>query len=296
MKNFIAIGNRKSLGFCCLALVAGLFIFSCSDDENDVPPANTASKTPYMCTTCASVSAANADNDNSSDGIYKGVFLDGAVDINFRNNQRNITGKVYYNNKTIDLSESPEIVLVGGKRVHALLRGDGENSDMSLVFSVNSDGSDPQVTDFNLTEVANVSLSEGSPEVSCMVIKEKSKMLLEAFEGNYFRVSNTNVPPGPMPGGGVGSKRADSEFGIPGNAVAMGSVRVLLSRSDNAWVMFSPRTLNNAGSDLDHGVIVDGFLRSDITGKNIARLAADELNHKELLDSGTLYLDALRKR
>jgi hypothetical protein len=286
MKNSNAIRKLKSLGFC-LALFAGLFIGSCSDVEDDVPPSTTTAKVPYVCSTCPSSSEANVGNDNNENGIYKGVFLGGTVDINFRNNQEQITGKVYYNNKTIDLYESPEVILADGRRVQAFLRGRGENSSAALLFSVNDDGSAPEVGDF--------SLSEEEPSVSCMIFKEKSKMLLETFEGNYYSISDNNVPSGPT-SSEINYKIAEPDPEMPGNAVGLSSVRLIVSRSDKMWVMFSAMASNSGSPNFDHGKIVDSYLRSDITGKAVARLAADELNHRESTDSGILYLHAQRRR
>lgn len=288
MKNSNAIRKWKSLGFC-LALFAGLFIGSCSDDDNDVPSGTTTAKVPYVCTTCPSSSEAHFGNDNHENGIYKGVFLDGTIEINFRNNQEKITGKVYFKNKTIELEESLEVILVDGRliegeRHRVFLRGIGENKNVCLMFWVNDDGTNPEVSNFNL--------EQGEESVSCAIYKEKSKTLIETFEGNYYLVKN-NTSSGDL---AEVSERVYPGAGLQDDSTNARAIRLLLSRSGDMWVMFSVMVSNNGGSKMDYGKIVDGFLSSDVTGKKVAQLTADELNHKDFTDSGVMYLYAQRKR
>ncbi|ESU22728.1 hypothetical protein FEDK69T_19880 [Flavobacterium enshiense DK69] len=289
MKNSIAIGNLKSLGFSCLALIAGLFIYSCSDDDDGVPPDTTTSRTPYVCPTCASTSQALPENDNAARGIYKGVFSEGTIAINFRNDVQMAYGVVYYKNRIISLSESPVLVEATEKPFFASLRGVYENSPVTLTFSVDEDGSNPMLLDFTIA---------GNSTFSSNIFKEKSTTLIEDYEGNYFLSANAN------PSGGLGqipvpdldsAGRVDPGLALPSaNAPIVGNLRLVLSRSDGMWTLF--KTMNKSNSVLDFGTIESGSLVSTVSGKRAAYLRSDEVNFSEYTPSGRLFLHAERKR
>ncbi|HSD14209.1 MAG TPA: hypothetical protein VLB74_06145 [Flavobacterium sp.] len=306
MKNFIAIGNWKSFGFLCLALFAGLFIFSCSDDDDDIPPGTTASSiTPYNCTSCSDVPQGLPENDNLAKGIYKGIFPSGTLAINYKNEVPNASdigsanGVVYYKNKVITLTEYPEIIISAGRPVYTLFEGSMGDTRVQLYFSVNEDGSNPQVSDFSISDPTMPS----ERSISCVIFKERSNALLEAFEGNYFR-SNTVVPGNPNPSvpddtssipDGT-TARVDPGLVHPdANATNVGSVKLVLSRAEGMWLLYKVMDGAN-GSVLDKGSIDDGTLISDITGKRVSYLRGDELNYSENVSSGTFFLHAERKR
>ncbi|ESU28856.1 hypothetical protein FLJC2902T_14530 [Flavobacterium limnosediminis JC2902] len=282
MKNSIAIRNWKSLGFC-LALFAGLFIFSCESDD-DLPPDTTATKVPYVCTSCATTSEALPENDNVSRGIYKGVFSAGTLVINNRNNAEKVTGKVYYKNKTINLQESPEVVMVQGRPTYLSLRGSSGGTNVTLLFSVNEDGSSPLIEELTISGERNIT--------SFAVFKEKSNTLIEAYEGNYFLVNGAISTSDEV---SEISERVDSGLGVPENAIKVGGLRMVLSRSESMWVLLKVMG-DNENSVMDRGIIKNVSLVSDANGKTVANLSGDELNHSEYVSSGTLVMHAERKR
>jgi hypothetical protein len=249
-----------------------------------------------VCNSCAKTSQALPENDIRTEGIYKGVFSRGTLAINFKNGVENqtVTGIVYYNNKGILLNESPEVVAVEGKPARVVLRGAQGDDVVSMVFSVNEDGSNPEVTNFNI--------SSDRTGVPCIVFKEKSNTLIEAFEGNYFLVS-----PGASPSPDIDSipdvavvdgnsgKVDPGVTGVPATSTSVGELKLILSRSEATWVMF--KRMNNANDFvMDYGSIADGTLMSDVSGNRVAYLRSDELNYSENLASGAIRLHAERKR
>ncbi|UOK42348.1 MULTISPECIES: hypothetical protein [Flavobacterium] len=325
MKNSIAIGNLKSLGFFCLALIAGGFIYSCSDDDYDVPPdTTTAARAPYVCTTCATTSQALPQYDNSARGIYKGVFSEGTFAINFKNETEESSGVerssgvIYYKNRVINLAEAPEVLEafdIGEKPSFILLRGMYDSSPVTLYFSVNENGSNPELLGLNIG---------GNIIQSSTVFKEKSNTLIEAYEGNYLLSAKLN--PGDSPGPGSPNFEEPIEPGVPGvpeepgepeepeepglpnprktdpglilpsnNAAIVGGLRLIMSRSEGMWVLF--KTMNDgSGGVLDHGSLESGSLMSSISGKRVAYLRSDEINFSEYTTDGLLFLHAERKR
>lgn len=290
MKNSIAIGNWKTLGFLCLALFAGLFIFSCSDDDDDIPPGTTASsKVPFNCASCSDVPQGLPENDNLAKGIYKGVFPSGTIAINYKNEVPNASdigsanGVVYYKNKAISLIEYPEIIISSGKPVYALFKGSMDNTEVSLVFSVNEDGSDPQVSDFSINE---------EQSISCAIFKERSNSLIEAYEGNYF-LSNNAVPPTSAPDE-ISGRVDPGLIQPPANATNVGTMKLVLSRASGMFALY--KTMNGSNVVVDHGTVGDGTLMSDVSGKQVSYLRGDELNYYENVSSGALFLHAERKR
>jgi hypothetical protein len=298
MKNSIAIGNWKSLLGFCLALFAGLFISSCSDDDYDVPPDTTTSRTPYVCTTCASTSQALPENDNIAKGIYKGVFPNGTIAVNFRNENETSNAVIYYKNRTVNLSESPVLIEFGdgdGERPSfTLFRGMYENNPVSLSFAVNEDGTNPEVLEL---------IIGGSRSPLATLFKEKSNTLIEDYEGNYFLSRNVSPSGGlggiPVeednPEGDFESGRVDPGLVLPSsNAGIVGSARLVLSRSEGMWTLVT--TMNNTESVMDSGSIESGSLMSAASGKRVAYLRNDEINFSENTSSGVLSLHAERKR
>lgn len=137
-----------------------LLFTSCSNDENDLT--SNLSTTP----------TAKQEFDSTNFGIYKGVFVgsSGVVLIDLKNNGSTISAKLSIDGINLNFT-SNQIVNLNSNTTISF--NNGENS---FTFSVNSDGSSPEISNLSIT---NHPLSE------MIVVKEKSNLLVKCFEGTY---------------------------------------------------------------------------------------------------------------
>jgi hypothetical protein len=284
MKNVIAIRKGKLVNFLTMFFTL-LLLCSCSDSDDGSSGSAIVRDTPYVCTSCSNTSEALVENDKNSNGIYKGVFSKGSIEINLRNGSSKAKGTLNYKNEAIDLYEAPDIILVQSKRVYVLLRGTLNDRRFDIEFSVNEDGTQPEVSDFNFP-------FEDSP-LSCVVFKEKSNQIFEVFEGDYFLSSKIIQNDGSDELSGKVEPDSDDQNN---DNLAVGNLKLVLSRSEAVWALYKVMLNSSNSAILDKGSISDGQLFSDLSGKKVAVLRGDELNNKESTVSGVVVTHAVRKR
>ncbi|WP_131387705.1 hypothetical protein [Flavobacterium suncheonense] len=278
MKNSVTSRSMKLSSFFAMCFVA-MFVGSCS--ESDDAPNNTSSRVPYQCMSCVKTSEALPENDNSSNGIYKGVFTNGSFELDVKNRSEDIKGVVFYNNKRIELFGVSSTYVKGN--LMAVLRGALDGKKFSMNFWVSQDGSNPKVYDFSLPD---------GKAIVANVVKETSKTLQESFEGKYYIKTVVYPQSGNVP---ELEGKVDNPFPPAENITDKGAVRVLLSRTDAIW--FFHAVLNGGEIRSDSGSIIDGKLVSDNTHKVVATLVSDELNHVDYSSGNSpMSLYAIRVR
>lgn len=146
-------------------LTGVLFVFSgCGDDEN--PPA------------FPTAPEANAANDNSSKGIYKGVVIgsSGYVKVNIDNaGDGRISLTLSIDGTTTELATDAEYNSETGV-FQGYFTGPFGSSTASVGFFVASNGNEYGFFDVEIP---------GHPNVCLQVIKEKSNALIRCFNGTY---------------------------------------------------------------------------------------------------------------
>jgi hypothetical protein len=153
----------KRLSLIALLLIS--LLTACKDDGAD----------PYKCTECVDQPEANAANDNSGQGIYKGVLVgsSGTIKFDIANNGTSITA----------------VLVIDGLSV--TLTGNGTYS-ASTGFQGSFTGSlngGTVIIPFSVTNTGTVSVSTptipGHSNVIIKIFKEKSTQLVEGFEGTF---------------------------------------------------------------------------------------------------------------
>ncbi|MEW5677299.1 hypothetical protein ABGT15_13370 [Flavobacterium enshiense] len=287
MKNSVTLRSVRLLSLAAV-LVTAMFVFSCDNSDDDIPPGTTVAKTYYVCNSCIKESEALAFYDNLSNGIYKGVFSEGTLEINVRNNFDKVKGKIYLANQQIDLIEFSSSGVNG--EFKSTLRGVLDGYKFSVNFIVNPDGTNPRVLDFSLP---NRSI------VSCAVFKEKSTALLEVFRGKYFVKETASGDDSDQYDENTGQNNfKTNDPNEPVGAIrTIGNVDLILSRTDMMWVSVATMR-GSTGFVMDHGSIVDGRLISDMSHRVKGTLISDELNNLELSASSgnMIYLNGIRVR
>ncbi len=149
-----------------LALLLALFTLSCSDDDNS--SSNNLSNTPM----------ANATYDSNNYGIYKGVFVGstGYVLINI-NNDGTISAKLTIDNSTYNFTTVESVTI--GQAISGLTF---TNGSMSFDFNVSSNGSDPYISNINIS---------GHPDATIEITKELSEHLVRCYNGTFSGDSST---------------------------------------------------------------------------------------------------------
>lgn len=282
MKNSITLFGGRLVSFFSVLMMLSLF-GSCVESDETAGSGNVNEK-PYRCVSCSTVPEAKAANDNTSSGIYRGVFSGGTMTFDVYNSSETITGKIYFNDhETVDLTARIGSFVEG---VFATtLTGILDGNKISLDFRVNEDGTNPRVLSFILPEETK------KPLARIYVIKEKSNSMAEVFQGTYFEKnravpSNSPVVINRNDGGGYSSETDNK----------LGSSSLILSRGDKVWVAYA--NMNSGSKIADSGVIVGNELKSSESGKTVAFLLSDELNGID--SSSTLglpvYLYSIRVR
>lgn len=250
------------------------FLFSIvSCDRSDDMSVTSSSKTPYVCKQCIQEPTALPGNDNSSNGVYKGVFSGGTLQILVYNGDDKVSGSLLVNDNLIDLS--PLSTDLNKDKFSTVLRGYLGQNKFSLRFSVDKNGDSPKISEFSMP---------GSSDVNTIVLKEKSSSLLEEFSGNYF-AGDDGV------NGGV-SKLIDDSF--PQQKI--GSAQLVLSRKDAYW--YSISTINGETNISDYGRILGVNLISNISRKSIGSLISDQISGYEsnLIPQANIYMYSIRVR
>ncbi len=151
-----------------MALTLG-FTACGDDDENSANPA-------YTCTTCANTPEAKAEHDNSSKGIYKGVFIGstGVVKFDIMNTGSTATATMKIDGQTINLTTT-DTIITSGQPYSPTFTGTHNSQPVSVTFAVYADGSAPTVTAFNIP---------GHPVADFQLAKETSDNLIKCYEGS----------------------------------------------------------------------------------------------------------------
>lgn len=160
----------------CLAFVL-IFSTSCSKDKDKEDEVKTSSSS---FTTTPSALAAN---NNSSAGVYKGIVVGstGHFELKIKNGSDNITCKLVFDNNSMDLTTTSLNNWMQGQAIkNAVFSGTLNSQSVSLTFSCDSDGSNP---------VAIIDIPGHTTYVS--IVKEKSNMLVECYEGTYIQQTST---------------------------------------------------------------------------------------------------------
>lgn len=152
--------KKNSILGILLSLI-GLFIISCSNNDDSILEGDVLSESPE----------AIAQFDNSNFGIYKGVFVgsSGTIVVNI-NNDNSVSANLVIDGTTY-LFATNQIIQENLPTIINFTSGNN-----SFTFSVSLDGSNPQIY--------NVSI-EGHPNATILLVKETSSMLVELFEGTY---------------------------------------------------------------------------------------------------------------
>lgn len=276
MKTSVTFRSMRLLSFIAMFIVVW-FVSSCSESDDEIT--NTSSRVPYQCASCINASEALPENDNSSNGIYKGVFANGAFELNVRNNSDEIRGLVFLNNTKIEMFGVSATYTKG--ELTAILRGALDGKKFSMTFWVSDDGSNPKVYNFSLPN---------GQLIASDVIKETSNSLQESFEGKYYvkKITQNNGMPDY-------EDKVDNPFPPTTSIINKGTVRFLVSRSNARWI--SSSTINDHEASVDFGNIIEGKLVSDRTQKAIATLVSDELNNVDYSSGNSpLYMYSIRVR
>ena len=202
---------------------------------------DTASTTPYICTTCKMVPDALAANNSSSKGIYKGVVIgsSGTITFDIANNGTGITAVMIIDSITVNLTSA--VTWVAGQVYIAPFTGTLSGQTVTINFSVGATGNTPTVTSSNIP---------GHPNASLTIIKETSAGLVECFEGNY----STTRP-------------------------ETGTINIILSRTLAIWSGVARKTGTTTTGTAGNGSIVNNQLIDPSQNNNsIGTINGDNLN------------------
>jgi hypothetical protein len=161
-KNQMSRGNflRKAC-FTVLAIAFSLMFVACSKDDDKGTKDSKVSK-----------SEAKQEFDQSNYGIYRGVFVgsSGVVAVNLGNNGNSPFAILIIDGVTLNFTTTQTVTQ--GTNTTILFK-QGNNS---FVFSVNADGTNPKVTEINIT---------GHLDAQMIVAKEISSVVAECYEGTF---------------------------------------------------------------------------------------------------------------
>ena len=149
-------------------LLSSSAFFSCKKEKE--------AEKPYECATCTRQPQALAANDNSSKGIYKGIFVgsSGTIKFDLANNGSTMTAVLVIDGTTINLSAN--VAWQAGQSYVAPFTGMYNGQPITINFSVGATGTTPTVTSSSIPD---------HPNAAFTIIKETSSSLVEAFEGTY---------------------------------------------------------------------------------------------------------------
>ncbi|MDR3705194.1 MAG: hypothetical protein P4L28_04705 [Paludibacteraceae bacterium] len=169
---FYSIKSNFNIFVFSLVLCVALFS-SCSKDEDIKTNSSSLTTTP----------TALAINDNSSAGVYKGIVVGstGYFQVKVKNGDDSITCKLVFDNISLNLTTTSLSKWSSRQPIkNAVFSGMLNSQSVSLTFSCDSDGSNP---------VAVIDIPGHTTYVS--IVKEKSNMLVECFEGSYIQHSSS---------------------------------------------------------------------------------------------------------
>jgi hypothetical protein len=162
----------KRVIICLMVLSSVITIGSCKKDKDD----NSNPSSNYKCTSCVSTPDAVAANDGSSKGVYKGILIGstGTIEFAVMNGTNDITATMVIDGTTVTLTSS--IQWANGSPYVAPFTGQLNGQPVAITFSVQQDGSNPQILSSDIP---------GHPNASFTLVKETSNALIECFEGTY---------------------------------------------------------------------------------------------------------------
>lgn len=148
-----------------------LFVSCKKKSEDSVTPQNNIpTVTPaYKCTTCKATPDAKVAYDNSNLGVYKGVLIGSSGTFTIIMQENDTTASLNFDGKSLVLTKT-KFDATGGN-IDAIFK----NDSTVLSISVSSNGSVATVT----------AAIPGHPNIITSVLKEKSNVLVKAFEGSY---------------------------------------------------------------------------------------------------------------
>jgi hypothetical protein len=143
-------------------LVASVMLISCSKDEDKNETGSNLSNTP----------TAKATYDNKNYGIYKGVFVGstGNILINFKNDGATLSASLVIDDKSYTYTSNNSTT--EGTNSTITFRYNNDYFD----FTVNSDGSNPTITNIHIS---------GHSNAVAQVLKEESYAQAYCFEGTF---------------------------------------------------------------------------------------------------------------
>lgn len=153
-------------------LFAITLLVSCKKKTEDsvTPQDTTPTVTPaYKCTTCKSTPDAKAAYDNSNLGVYKGVLIGSSGTFTITMQENDTTASLSFDGKNLVLTKT-KFDTTGGN-----LEATFKSDSVLLSISVSSNGSIATV----------IAAIPGHPNIITSVLKEKSNVLVKAFEGSY---------------------------------------------------------------------------------------------------------------
>lgn len=234
---------QKSIQFSILVFLSTILLFSCKKEDKKDDTKITA----YQCSTCIKSPEAKPANDTNSKGIYKGVIIGstGTIKFSIANVTNEITATLVIDGKTVMLTSA--LTWVSGKPYVAPFTGTLDGSPISITFSVQFDGSTPQIISSDIP---------GHPNAVFDIVKETSSALIECFEGTY----STTLP-------------------------EKGTFNVVLSRQIGKFKVVSREDGSTSYSNSDGSIATDGTIKND-DGATIGKLIGDNMNGSFTNSSG----------
>ncbi|MBS1623139.1 MAG: hypothetical protein JSS76_14525 [Bacteroidetes bacterium] len=135
-----------------------------------------SSSSDYKCANCATSPTADAAYDHSSKGIYKGTIVGstGTVNIEIENTGSILTAAIRLDDQWINMGTTTQ--WVAGQPFTATFSGVYGSQTATITFTVEADGSHPQVTYINIP---------GHTGATIVVYKELSSSQIKCYEGTY---------------------------------------------------------------------------------------------------------------
>ena len=130
----------------------------------------------YKCTNCATSPTADAAYDHSSKGVYKGTIVGstGTVNIEIQNSGSIMTAAIKLDDQWINMGTTT--AWVAGQPFTATFTGVYGGQAATITFTVDADGSNPQMTYINIP---------GHTDAVIVVYKELSTSQIKCYEGTY---------------------------------------------------------------------------------------------------------------
>ncbi len=214
-----------------LCFTAFLLSTGCKKDDNKKTD-------PYKCTSCVATPEAKASNDASSKGVYKGVVIGstGTIKFDVLNSGTTIKAHLTIDGTLVELTSAIE--WNGNSSYLAPFKGTLNGQQVTITFSVGSNGSEPSIVSSNIP---------GHPNAEFVLVKETSSALIECYEGTYHT-----------------TKPQDGTFNI------------ILSRSLGLWGGIARENGKTETDDIE-GVIVNNKLMQD-GRTVVGTISNDEIN------------------